>query len=247
MRSNIRVNARISVIIPTYCEAHNLPHLISKIVDSVTESQLRGNEIEIIVVDDNSPDGTGKLGQSLAGEHPEMKVIIRTDERGLGTAVLKGITASTGDVLVVMDADLTHDPALIPQLVDQLASNGADIALGSRFVNGFEMESSLHHIWGSKALNTFIRVLLQIPAKDVTGGFFALRRDALGDLDVNSIFRGYGDYFFALLYRGSKRGWKMKEVACEYRARREGLSKTSFFKAGFSYGVRALKLRVNLE
>lgn len=241
------MNARISVIIPTYCEVHNLPHLISKIMDSVTESQLRGNEIEIIVVDDNSPDGTGKLGQSLAGEHPEMKVIIRTDERGLGTAVLKGIRASVGDVLVVMDADLTHEPALIPQLVDQVASNGADIALGSRFVNGFEMESSLYHIWASKALNTFIRVLLQIPAKDVTGGFFALRRDALKDLDMESIFRGYGDYFFALLHKGAKQGWKMKEVGCKYRARKEGLSKTSSLKAGLSYGVRALKLRVGLE
>ena len=109
------------------------------------------------------------------------------------------------------------------------------------------MHSSIHHVLGSRVLNACIRVLLQIPVKDVTGGFVALRKDALNGLDMDSIFRGYGDYCFALLYKGTRQGWKIKEIGFTYRRRRGGLSKTRFLKAGLSYGTRALKLRIGLE
>lgn len=235
---------KISIIIPTYCEAHNLVRLISKIRDTIKGSFLSKSKVELIVVDDNSPDVTRELCQSLADEYPETKVIIRTHERGLGTAVKRGIVESKGDILVVMDADLSHDPALIPVLVDQVANNGQDIALGSRFADGGKMRSSLPHIWGSKALNRFIRVLLQIPVKDVTGGFLALRKGTLRGINLDAIFKGYGDYCFALLYEGTKKGWRFKEIGFHYQPRKRGMSKTRFLKAGLFYGLRALKLRL---
>jgi len=206
-----------------------------------------GKNFEIIIVDDNSPDGTGKFSLSLTERYPEVKVFIRTKERGLGSAVKRGIMESSGDILVVTDADLSHDPTIIPALVDLIVSNQVDIAIGSRFIAGGEMKSSLPHVWGSKLLNMFIRTLLRMPVKDVTGGFMAIRKDALKGLNLDAIFRGYGDYCFALLYKGIKQGWRTAEIGFSYQARELGEGKTGFFKVGFSYGFRALKLRVGLE
>lgn len=242
MTKSTDATPKISVIIPTYCEAQNLLPLVNGVMGSFSKTRLTGNEIEIIVVDDNSPDDTKNICQSLADQYPAFKLITRTGERGLATAIKRGIDESSGDILVIMDADLSHDPSVIPGLLDQVISKGVDIAIGSRFIKGATMKSSLHSICGSKMLNTFIRVLLRIPVKDVTGGFFALRKDALNGLDMDSVFRGYGDYFFVLLYKGIRRGWKTKEIGFVYMTREKGLSKTKFLEAGLSYGIRALKL-----
>ena len=247
MRGYTGVIHKISIIVPVYCEADNLSSLVGRIMDSLAASHLKDNEIEIIVVDDNSPDGTREVCQLLASQCPAIKLIIRFDERGLGTAVKRGIDESSGDILVVMDADLSHDPAVVPLLVNEILNNSTDVAVASRFIDRGQMHSSPFCTLGSKALNTFIRVLLQLPVKDVTGGFLALRKDMLKGLDMDSICRGHGDYSFALLYSGVRQGWKIKEVGFNYQARKNGVSKTKFLGAGFSYGIRALKLRMGLE
>lgn len=237
---------KISVIVPTYCEADNLPSLAAGITDCFAASGLAGNEIEILVVDDDSPDGTKEVCRSLTDRYPAVRLITRVGERGLGTAVKRGIEESNGDVLVVMDADLSHDPAVIPRLVSEILDSGVDAAIASRFACGGRMHSSIRSTLGSMALNAFVSILLHLPAKDVTGGFFALKEDALQGLDLDAICRGYGDYSFALLYRGVKQGWKTTEVGFDYRPRRQGISKTRFLGAGLSYGIRAIRLRLGL-
>ncbi|MFC1961738.1 glycosyltransferase [Chloroflexota bacterium] len=234
---------QISIIIPTYCEAPNLTSLVDGISDSFAASLLKDNGVEIIVVDDNSPDDTKGVCQSLASRYSELKLITRVDERGLATAVKRGIKESNGDILVIMDADSSHNPALIPILIEQITNNGQDITIGSRFVNSSNMHSSLRCIWGSRILNRFISILLQIPVKDITGGFLAVKKSALNVLDHDYVFKGYGDYCFALLHEGMKQGWRFKEIGYHYQPRKHGKSKTNFYATGFRYGIRAIKIR----
>ncbi len=236
----------MSVIIPTYNECYGISSLIESVLGLEWGNMLHSVECEVIVVDDSSPDGTGELCCSLMGIYPALKVVIRECERGLATAIRRGIEESRGDILVIMDADMSHDPDIIPSLVEE-AVNGVDIAIASRYIESGEMNSSRHLVWGSCVLNSFIRTLLRIPVKDVTGGFIALRRNLLDGLDLESIFKGYGDYCFVLLYQGCRKDWRMKEIGFAYHPRRKGMSKTGFFQTGFSYGLRALKLRMGWE
>jgi dolichol-phosphate mannosyltransferase len=208
---------------------------------------LRDGTAEIVVVDDNSPDGTAALCLSIReGDYP-VKVIVRTDERGLGSAVGRGIQEAAGDIIVVMDADFSHDCTVIPKLALAVNGHPTDVAIASRFVEGGKMSSSTHLLLGSRMLNTFLRIVLALPVKDITGGFIAARRSSLQELDSQTIFRGYGDYCIALLYKGFRRGWHLEEIPFTYGPREVGLSKTRFFKTGISYGMRALKLRMGLE
>jgi dolichol-phosphate mannosyltransferase len=236
---------KISVIVPTYCEAKNISSMVNTILAALKTNNLPNHEI--ILVDDNSPDDTKKVCQSLVKQNPVFRPIFRISERGLATAIKKGITEATGDILVILDADMSHDPVLIPLLVNEISKNGSDIVIASRFIDGHQMQSSFHKVLGSKVLNTFIRILLQIPAKDVTGGFHAIRKEALKNIDLDSIFRGYGDYSFALLYKGVRQGLKIKEIGFTYKERKNGLSKTKFIRAGIYYGVRAIRLRLGME
>jgi dolichol-phosphate mannosyltransferase len=242
------VSQKISVVIPTYNESQNIVSLIKKISETMAESTLpEDTTTEIIVVDDNSPDGTAAACRSAGSERCPVKVIVRANERGLGSAVRRGILEAAGDTIVVMDADFSHDCAMIPELA--LAVNGGpiDVAIASRFAEGGKMSSSTHLLLGSRMLNAFLRTVLALPVRDVTGGFIALRRDCLQDMDSQRIFSGYGDYCIALLYKGFRRGWRLKEIPFTYNPRQVGLSKTRFFKTGVSYGMRALKLRMGLE
>jgi len=241
----ISTAGRISVITPTYCEASNLPLLVESIAGSLSRHGIA--DYEIIVVDDDGPDNTKAVCQSLAQRYPTFRLVTRPGKRGLAKAIEKGIYEADGEVIVTMDADLSHDPAMIPLLVNEVVDGGVDIAVASRFIGNHRMYSGSHRVWGSKALNFFIRKLLRIPAKDVTGGFHAIRRDTLDNLDLDSIFQGHGDYSFALLYKGKEQGLKIKEIGYTYRPRERGVSKTAFLKSGFGYVIRAFKLRLGLE
>ena len=127
----------ISVVIPTYNEKPNLRELVSR-VNAACSS--KGMEAEIVIVDDNSPDGTGELAEELGREH-NVKVVHRAGKLGLSTAVLEGFEAATGDILVVMDADLSHPPEKVPELAEKIASGEAQMAVGSRYTEGGEVEN----------------------------------------------------------------------------------------------------------
>ncbi|MDX1642963.1 MAG: polyprenol monophosphomannose synthase [Thermoanaerobaculia bacterium] len=165
---------QVSVIVPTYREADNLPQLIPRITESLGEAEPR---FEILVVDDSSPDRTQEVCRELSRRYP-LRLVLRRNERGLSEAVLRGFEEARGEVFVVMDADLSHPPERIPALLEAL-EQGADFALGSRYVAGGGIEQG----WGSlRSVNSVIATALARPltsVRDPMSGFFALRRETV--------------------------------------------------------------------
>lgn len=169
----IEDSARVSIIVPTYKEAENLGILIPRIAAAMREA---GREFEIIVVDDNSGDGTEEILAKSAHDGNPVKLITRVNERGLSSAVLEGFRHAQGSILVCMDADLSHPPEALPQLVEPLRRPGVDFVIGSRYVPG----ASTGEDWGVfRWLNSKFATLLARPftkIKDPMAGFFALPR-----------------------------------------------------------------------
>jgi len=169
----------ISVVVPTYREASNLA-LVAKAVDAALAA--RAEDYELLFIDDDSQDGSEEICKELAERLPA-RIIVRTGERGLATAVIHGIDASSGDIIVVMDADLSHPPSVIPLMVDRLRSGESDFVVGSRYVEG----GSIHDDWSVfRRLNSIIPSLLArplCPLQDPMSGFFAFRRSDMPDLN----------------------------------------------------------------
>lgn len=163
----------LSIIVPTYKEAENLPVLVPR-VDQVTREA--GLNTEILILDDNSPDATPAVCEQLSHEHP-VRLIVRTANRGLSPAVIDGMKAAQGTILLVMDADLSHPPEKIPELVAALQQGDTDFVIGSRYVEGGEVEDN----WGLfRQLNSSVAGWMARPlttARDPMAGFFALKRD----------------------------------------------------------------------
>lgn len=243
----------VSVVLPTYNERDNIVDLIEAIGRELDPHALH---FEVLVVDDNSPDGTAQLvqeryglGQDRAGEwrgalyeHGRLRVIVRGTDRGLAKSIRHGLEAATGSTLVVMDTDFNHDPAMIPQMVDLLRYY--DLVIGSRFVMRGGMEDSLRYTL-SFAYNIFIRLLFSTQIQDNLSGFFAVRQARLFQLApiFDRIFYGYGDYFIRLLLVAWRRDWKILEVPVFYILRRHGDSKTGFWRIFRDYTSAVLRLR----
>ncbi len=217
----------ISIIVPTYKEAENLPLLIPQVAAAM---RLRGWKWELIVVDDNSPDATPTVLKDLSAMFTQLRYIIRLDERGLSSAVLAGISEARNDYVVVMDADLSHPPESIPALVDKLVADEADFVIGSRYVAGGATEDWSRLRW----LNSFGATLLSKPlvgsTRDPMAGFFAIRRETLRTADP-LVPVGYK---IALELIVKTRVTRVAEVPIVFRNRRHGESKLSL-KEQFHY------------
>jgi dolichol-phosphate mannosyltransferase len=215
---------KVSIILPTYCERGNIGDLI----DTIETVSLHNPWVtEIIVVDDNSPDGTAELVQQRQTHAPvNLHCFTRVNERGLATAIQFGIQRSAGDVIVVMDTDFNHDPHMIPQMVKLLEFY--DMVIGSRFVMGGGMEDRQRYFY-SLLYNLFVRMTLRLQIQDNLSGFFAIRREKLLALNQAKIFTGYGEYFIRMLYAARKSGYHMLEVPVFYVLRRHGESKSRFW------------------
>lgn len=229
---------KISVVLPTYNEKGNIAELS---IELVREIRKAGYAPEIVIVDDSSPDGTGQEAKKMSKKHKEIKAIVRT-ERGLGTAVLRGIRESSGSIIVLMDCDFSHPPQFVPEMLKEL--NGADAVFASRYVKGGSMNTDRLQYRLSRLFNYVIKLLLGITVLDSTNGFFVIRRTALEGLRMEKVFKGYGDYCFRMLYTLKPRKLRIKELPFNYMPRRYGRSKTSLMKAGVSYWIEALKLRL---
>ncbi len=195
-RSSMRPkDLQVSIVIPTYNEAANIGLLVKKIHRSLQANY------EVIIVDDSSPDGTGKIAENLSKSFP-LRVIHRKGKLGLGSAVLAGFEAARGEVLGVMDADLQHPPDIVPELV-RIVNQGADIAIGSRYVpnGGFQNFASIRKL-ASKLATLAARPLVRV--KDPMSGFFFLRRKVVEDVALEP--RGY-KILLEILVKG-----KYKEV-----------------------------------
>jgi len=209
----------VSVVVPTYNERDN----VGPLLDAV-RAAMAGREIEIWIVDDDSPDRTWEVASAYAGVHPEVQVIRRVGERGLSAAVLEGFRHARGDVLAVMDADLSHDPALLPRLVDAVAG-GADLAVGSRRVPGGGADSwPFHRRMASDVATALARWWLRVPLSDPMSGYFALRPAVLEAVRARLQPRGYKILLEIVCRAGPV---KLVELPYVFRDRRQGVSKVS--------------------
>ncbi|WP_019885715.1 glycosyltransferase [Streptomyces purpureus] len=210
------------VIIPTYNEAENIESIISRVRASVPEAH-------VLVADDNSPDGTGKIADELAGADDHVHVLHRKGKEGLGAAYLAGfrwgIDRGYG-VLVEMDADGSHRPEELPRLLDALP--GADLVLGSRWVPGGSVVNwPKSREFLSRGGSLYSRLMLGVPIRDVTGGFRAFRRETLEGLGMDEIASQGYCFQVDLAWRTVKAGFRVVEVPITFVERERGDSKMS--------------------
>lgn len=227
---------KVSVVLPTYNERDN----ISEIVERVIQSLEGVADYEIIVVDDDSPDGTAEVVSRKFGQNERIRLHMRKNERGLATAVREGIELSTGPVIIVMDSDFNHDPGYIPQFLNLIQFY--EVVVGSRFLYGGGMYSRWRY-YASLLYNAFIRFSLGIPISDKLSGFFAIRREALEKLDYDRIFYGYGDYFIRFLMTAVALKLSIIEIPVFYDNRPAGESKTMFVKEFLRYTLSVIRIR----
>ena len=174
---------RVLTVIPTYNEKENLPVVVERLRKAAPE-------VDILVVDDNSPDGTGQIADELSAKDSQIHVLHRTVKDGLGGAYLAGFDwglAAGYDILIEMDADCSHQPEQLPSLVRAVEA-GADLAIGSRYVPGGKTKNwPAHRQILSRGANLYTRLILGTSIKDITAGFRAYRRDALQRLNLDRI------------------------------------------------------------
>lgn len=211
------------LVLPTYNEVENLEPLVAAALANLPESA------RVLVVDDNSPDGTGQLADRLAAAEPRIEVLHRTQKEGLGPAYVAGfrhaLAAGAGRVME-MDSDFSHDPADLPRLL--AATEEADVAIGSRYVSGGGVEnwSKLRQAI-SRGGSAYARTVLGLPIRDLTGGFKCFRREVLETIDLEAIAsRGYA-FQVEMTYRAIELGFSVTEVPIVFRERRAGASKMS--------------------
>ncbi|MET0385739.1 MAG: glycosyltransferase [Polyangiales bacterium] len=223
---------RLSVIVPTYNEAANIEPLVRQLLAA-------SDEREILVVDDSSPDGTADIVRRAFGDDPRVKLIVRTTDRGLANSIRTGLEASSGELLLVMDSDFNHDPAIIGTMRALLEH--FDLVVGSRFVAGGGMEDTFRY-YCSLVFNGVVRGFLGTRIQDNLSGFFAIRRSAFDQLVHDPIFFGYGDYFFRLLKQAADLRLRMVEIPVFYGLRTAGESKTKYFQVLYTYSKALVAL-----
>jgi dolichol-phosphate mannosyltransferase len=209
----------VTVVVPTYNERQNLPHMAAAI-------RLHG--YRLLVVDDDSPDGTGPLADAIAAPDPLMEVLHRKRKQGLGPAYAAGfdrVLAGDSEVVVEMDADFSHNPEDLPRLVEAV-EGGADLAIGSRYVpGGGTPDWPTHRRFLSRGGNTYARLMLDIPIRDATAGFRAFRADALRALPYRTAqASGYG-FQVEMAMRAHRAGMRVVELPVIFRDRTSGTSK----------------------
>ena len=213
---------RATICLPTYNEAENLERMIRA---------LEPAGAQVLVIDDNSPDGTGAIADRLAADLDWVNVLHRERKEGLGPAYLAGFERALADgaeLVVEMDCDFSHDPGDVPRLL-AAAEDGADLVLGSRYVEG----GSVSDDWGfirravSSGGSLYARLILGIPVRDLTGGFKCFRRAVLEAIDLETVqAKGYA-FQIELTYRARRRGFRVVEVPIRFVDRTLGGSKMS--------------------
>lgn len=222
---------RVTVALPTYNEAENLPLIAPAILD---------HGYRLLVIDDNSPDGTGSIADQLAAGNDRVTVVHRDRKAGLGPAYAAGFDValeSGAEIVIEMDADFSHDPADLPRLVAAV-DGGADVAIGSRYVAGGETPDwpAIRQLI-SKGGNLYARTMLDMPIRDATAGFRAFRAEALRSLPYRQAeASGYG-FQVEMAWRAHLQGLSIVEVPISFRDRTRGTS-----KMGSSIVVEAMRL-----
>ncbi|HET8954477.1 MAG TPA: polyprenol monophosphomannose synthase [Solirubrobacterales bacterium] len=209
------------LVLPTYDEAENIEPFLAAVLPKLP------GDARILVVDDNSPDGTGRIADRLAEGEERIEVLHRTEKEGLGPAYIAGFRkalAEGASLILEMDADFSHDPAYLPRLLE--AAKRADLVIGSRYVEGGGVSN-----WGalrrgiSRGGSAYARLVLGVQVKDLTGGFKCFRREVLEAIDLDSVdARGYA-FQIEMTYRALQAGFRVAEVPIVFRDRQAGSSK----------------------
>ena len=228
-----------SVVLPTYNERENIKPLIEAILAQVQRP------VELVVVDDDSPDGTWQVVQDMAAQEPRIRLLRRTEERGLTSALNAGIRLARGEVIAWMDCDHSMPPEVLPTLL--AAADEVDLAVGSRYVQGAaDVGHSLVAQLFSRTINLAASLLLGWKIRDYTSGFLAVRRPVFDEITLQG---DYGEYCIDLLARAQRLGFTIREVPYHCVPRLQGESKTAtnvagYVRRGWKYVMTVLRLRM---
>jgi len=231
---------RVSIVIPTYNERENVKELLPRIFRILEENKISGN---VVVVDDNSPDGTAGAVEGMKKEFPPI-LIRRSGKQGIGSAYLAGFREAldkAAEVIMEMDADLSHKPEEIPKFIK--AIENYDLVLGSRYIKGGKIENwNLVRRIISKGGNLIARILLDLTINDITTGYRAYRRKVLEKINLDKVQSdGYG-FQAEMLFRAKEKGFRIGEIAITFREREHGRSKLSKMEI-----IKFLFLCINLR
>jgi len=234
--SNPDSRGLVSIILATYNEAENIQDMVHAVCATVPDP------LEIIIVDDNSPDQTWKIASDMADPH--VTIIRRINTRGLASAINRGIIESRGEFIGWMDADLCHPPALLPRMLEALAQY--DVVIGSRYAEGGKDARARSRVLSSRLVNLLAGFVLGHGVLDYDSGFILMHRYVLDYVSLTPA--GYGAYFIEFIYACQRKGLKVLEIPYTFTERLRGVSKSKvnllqFGVAGFGYITRILKIR----
>jgi len=210
------------IIIPTYNELENLPRLLPEVLS-------KDESIEVLIVDDNSPDGTAAFVKNEMKVNNRIHLIIRQSKQGLGTAYIAGFKYALQNnfqIIFEMDADFSHDPKEIPRFLDEIKKS--DVILGSRYINGVNVINwPLRRLLLSSFANLYTRVITGMPIHDATGGFKCFRREVLEAIDLDRVTSNGYAFQIEMTFKAWKKGFKVKEIPIIFVDRVKGKSKMS--------------------
>ncbi|MCK4935740.1 MAG: polyprenol monophosphomannose synthase [Elusimicrobiales bacterium] len=213
---------KIFVIIATFNEIANIERLLKKVLEITLP-------IEIVVIDDNSPDGTGKLVDKLKENEKRLHIVHREKKLGLGTAHIAGFKYSmekNADLILTMDADFSHDPSYIPAIIEQ--SKNFDIIIGSRYVDGGKaLNSPLSRKLLSRCANLFAKTMIGLKARDCTAGFRCYKTAIFKSINLDEVFSNGYSFLIEILYKLQNHGFSVKEIPITFTDRELGMSKIS--------------------
>jgi len=213
---------KITVVIPTYNERDNIEKLCNAIL-------LQDERINVLIVDDNSPDGTGKIADRIAETNERVRVLHRAGKLGLGSAYREGFRIAlddNADYVVEMDADFSHDPSMLPTFIDKMTD--CDLVIGSRYINGVSVVNwPIRRLILSYCASVYTRVITGLKLSDCTGGFKCFRRDVLESIDIGSIRSDGYSFQIEMNFRCHEKGFRICEVPIIFVDRHAGTSKMS--------------------
>lgn len=212
------------IIVPTYNERDNLPHIVERLMDLPVK-------VEVLVVDDNSPDGTGQLADEIAAREPRVHVLHRSEKNGLGRAYIAGFQWALGhayEFIFEMDADFSHNPADIPRFLEVARKSDCDLVLGSRYSHGIRVINwPLSRLLLSMGAGMYVRAVTGMPFSDPTGGYKCFRRRALEAIGLETVRSNGYSFQVELTHRVWRRGMRIEEVPIIFTDRFVGTSKMS--------------------
>ena len=228
--TNDFMNNNVSIILSTYNESESIKYTIDELIKNI-------KDVEIIVVDDNSPDGTFEILKNI--NYSKLKIYNRKKNKGLASAFLLGLINANGNIIGWLDSNMGVLAQKFPQMISNLDSS--DIVLLSRYVDGGSDQRNIVRVIASQMINYVARFLLRSKIKDLSSGIFVMKREVL--IDVVPIATGHGEFFVEFLYKAEKRGNKISEIPYDHPVDIEGNSKSfpnlyKFMLFGFFYVLR---------